>query len=85
MRHNFEEDDKFTDDMSFGEYIRKKRRLLGYNQTDFADILGVTQGTLCRWELGDTSPQIEYARDIVGHFGGKILIVNEVRNEQTYN
>lgn len=78
MRHSFEEDDNFTPDMPFGEFLRKKRRLMGYNQHDFADMLGVNQGTVSMWELRVTSPPIDDARYIVRRLGGEILIKNEV-------
>lgn len=74
MRHNYIETDVFTEDMPFGEYIRKKRRLMGYNQIDFAELIGINQGTLSQWELGITSPPIEVAKRIVSQFGGKVII-----------
>ena len=77
MRHDFVEDDNFTTDMPFGEFIRKKRRLMGYNQTDMASEFKVRQGTWSKWELGETSPPIETARDIVKRLGGEILIISK--------
>lgn len=73
MRHTFNETADFTDDMPFGELVRKKRRLMGYNQEDFADWLGFNQGTISRWELGETSPQIEDARYILKRLGFRIV------------
>ena len=81
MLHKFVEDNNFEDDMPFGEFIRKKRRLMGLNQTDFARKLGVCKCTVSQWELGTTSPPIEDARDIVDQLGGEILIVNRGSNE----
>ena len=84
MKHKFVEDGVFTDDMPFGEFIRKKRRLMGMNQSDFADWLCVcNRDTLSKWELGVTSPPIEVARELVKKTGGEILIVNReiVKNE----
>lgn len=80
MRYHFREDNNFTDDMPFGEYIRKKRRLMGYTQHDFGKFFGVDQGTISQWELGETSPPIEKARQIVERLGGQILIVNRKGN-----
>lgn len=77
MRHKFEEDNNFTDDMPFGEFIRKKRRLMGYSQEDFGKMFQVTNCTISQWELGVTSPPIEFARTIIESLGGEILIVNE--------
>lgn len=76
MRHNYIELPEFDDGMSFGDFLRKKRRLMGYNQTDFADLLGVNQGTESQWELGATSPSLEKARKIIAYLGGELLIVN---------
>ena len=78
MRHNFVEDDVFTEDMSFGEYIRKKRRLMGYTQTDFGKLLGVNKGTVSLWELGEFSPPFEKAREIIRRLGGDVLIKNHL-------
>lgn len=77
MRHEYKEDNNFTPDMPFGEFLRKKRRLMGYNQQDFADMLGVNQGTVSMWELRVTSPPIDDANYIISRLGGKIQIMNE--------
>ena len=76
MRHNYVEDKNFTPGMPFGEFIRKKRRLMGYNQTDFSEIIGVDQSTISQWELGVRSPSIENARYIISQLGGELLIMN---------
>ena len=76
MRHNFVEDDNFEDNMPFGEFLRKKRRLMGYNQSDFAQLFDSCKSTISLWELGATSPSIEEARQIIEQLGGELLIVN---------
>lgn len=76
MYHNFNESAVFTLDMSFKDFIRKKRRLMGLNQTDFGYLVGVNQGTVSMWELGVTSPPIDTAAEIIEKLGGKIRIVN---------
>ena len=76
MIHDFEESTEFTDDMSFGDFLRKKRRLLGLNQTDLAEMVGVQQTTISMWELGITSPPIETAREIIRRLGGELRICN---------
>lgn len=76
MRHHFVEDKNFEEDMSFGEFIRKKRRLMGYNQSDFANMLGSCKSTISLWELGVTSPPFEEARLIIKDLGGEVLISN---------
>ena len=80
MTHIFNESWDFRDDMRFGEFIRKKRRLMGLNQTDFAELLGVNQGTESQWELGVTSPPLSKARKIIEYLGGELLIVNKERD-----
>jgi transcriptional regulator with XRE-family HTH domain len=76
--HDFKEDDHFKDDISFGEFLKKKRRLMGLNQTDLANMLGVRQGTISMWELGVTSPSIDDAVYIAKRLGGEILIRNKI-------
>ena len=58
----------------FGDYIRTIRLALGMNQTDFGEIIGVNQGTISMWELGVTTPTMDFASDIIERFGGKLLI-----------
>ena len=76
MRHAFKEDHEYTTDMPFGEFIRKKRRILGMNQADFGDYINVCQHTVSVWELGVTSPPIEDARKIIKHLGAELMIIN---------
>ena len=77
MRHNFVEDSNFTVDMPFGEFIRKKRRLLGMNQTDFGALFGISKEAISKWELGATSPAIETARQILKILGADLEIINK--------
>lgn len=77
MRHNYIELPEFDDGMSFGAFLRKKRRLMGYNQTDLGKIIGVHQHTISQWELGNFSPDIEVAREIIKRLGGELRIVNK--------
>ena len=81
MIHDFKENGEFTLDMNFSQFLRKKRRLMGLNQTDFADFIGVNQGTISMWELGVTSPPIDYATEILDKIGGQILLVNLADDE----
>ena len=76
MIHEFKEDDNFRPNMTFGEFLKKKRRLLGLNQTDLAEKLGTTQGTISMWELGITSPPIDDASYILKRLGGELQILH---------
>ena len=77
MKHDFEEDIDFRDDMSYGEFVRKKRRLMGFNQSDFGKMFGVTQNTVSSWEVGKTTPSFDIAVYVITRLGGKVLIKNE--------
>lgn len=76
MIHEFVEVNIFEDDMPFGEFVRKKRRLLGLNQSDFGKYLGVHQRTVSNWERGDRSVSIETANKVIKQLGGRIRIEN---------
>ena len=82
MRHKFEETPDFTDDMPFGEALRKARRLRKMTQMDMAFMLGCDMNTISKWELGVTSPPIETAREIYKRLGIRLLI--EVKNNEIY-
>lgn len=77
MRHDYVEDDVFTPDMTFGQIVRKKRRLLGYNQEDFGKLLDVHQTTLSMWEIGITSPPIDKAAYILKRLGFVLQILEK--------
>ena len=80
MRHEYNETPDFDDDMSFGEYIRKKRRLLGMNQSDFGYYIGdYHQHTISMWETGTRSPSFDEARRIVELLDGAILLKGECK------
>lgn len=75
MYHEFKETDDFTEDMSFGEWLYKARRINGYSQADLADELGLYQHTISDWELAKSSPPIEKARKFMKELGFKLKIV----------
>lgn len=75
MRHEYVETDDFKETMRFGEVIRKSRRLMGMNQYDFSEELGICHRTESDYETGKSSPPIEYARELLGKLGFDILIV----------
>lgn len=43
----------------FGQRIKEIRQDKNLNQRDFAKLINVTQGALCRWERGENTPSIE--------------------------
>ena len=43
-------------DYTFGNYIHEQRRKLGLSQTELADLLGVTNKAVSKWENGYTKP-----------------------------
>lgn len=43
----------------FGQRIKEIRQEKNLSQRDFAKLLNITQGALCRWEKGENLPNIE--------------------------
>lgn len=43
----------------FCQRIKELRQEHEMSQREFAKLLGVTQGALCRWELGENVPKID--------------------------
>lgn len=75
MRHDYKETDDFMETMKFGEIVRKTRRLMGMNQEDFADFLGICHRTEGDYERDKSSPPIEYARELLSKMGFELKIV----------
>ena len=75
MTHEYDETADFNDNMSFGEVLRKTRRLKGMNQTDMGYWLGYDQHTISRYELEKSSPTFEVARDLLKAMGFEVKIV----------
>lgn len=73
MMHEYKESPIFDESMRFGEIVRKKRRLMGFNQKDFAEYIGVDPSTISLWELEKTSPTIEKARYIFKLLGFELI------------
>jgi transcriptional regulator with XRE-family HTH domain len=60
--------------IQWGRNIRSGRRLAGFEtQLAFAEALGVTQGTVARWEAGQLAPSDTHKEKIAG------LLHQEVR------
>lgn len=53
--------------MSFAEKLMELRRSKGWSQEQLGEKLGVTRQTISKWELGDTTPEME-----------KIAILSEI-------
>lgn len=45
--------------MKFNEKLVFLRKKYGYSQEKLAELLGVTRQAISRWELGDTTPEME--------------------------
>lgn len=66
----------FYPNITFGDFLQKKRQMLGLSQTQLAEKIGVAQGTISSWELGVTSPSVDEATYILKRIGGELRIVN---------
>jgi transcriptional regulator with XRE-family HTH domain len=49
-------DDALSDPLSLGRALRRFRRLHAIKQTHLAEMLGVSQGSVSRWEAARISP-----------------------------
>ena len=78
MIHDFKEDLHFEETIQFGDFVRKKRRIMGLNQSDFAELMGVTQKTVSFWEKGFRTPPLDQAKYIIKSLGGEFKIINRV-------
>ncbi len=54
----------YFDRLSVALRICRLRRKLGLNQEEFADLLGVQQGTVSRWETCRRFPNVDIQEDI---------------------
>lgn len=77
MIHDFGETRNFADDMTFGETLRKARRINGLNQTDLAEMVGLNQSTISYYETGTSSPPIDYAIYILRQLGFRLKFSTE--------
>lgn len=47
--------------------LRWRRREVGLSQLELAELLGLTQQAISRWELGTSVPPDEYRAEIAAH------------------
>lgn len=77
MIHEFKESNDFPVNITFQEFLKKKRRLLGLNQTDFGKYIGGRNPhTISFWETGEYSPSFDEVVRIVEMLGGRVRIEN---------
>ena len=55
--------------MTIGERIKEVRKLKGYTQQAFADVLGLKRNTIATYEIGNTTPSDRTITDICEKFG----------------
>lgn len=64
--------------MSFGDKLIKLRKKEGMSQEELGEKLGVTRQTVSKWELGQTTPEMDKLRDISTLFD---ISVNYLMND----
>ena len=62
--------------MSYSDNIKKLREKLILTQKEFAELIGVSYVTVCRWETGKFDPTIKMRRKIV-----ELLIKYNIKGE----
>lgn len=53
------------DEQAFPDFLRRWRRSNAMRQSDLAKLLGISQGTVSRWEAGRDLPLVTRMRDVV--------------------
>ena len=54
--------------VNLGENIRKLRKQKSLTQENLAEALGVSVGAVSKWELGASTPDVQYIADIASFF-----------------
>lgn len=69
--------------MTFGEKLQSQRRLKGMSQEELAEKLSVTRQTISKWELDQSTPELEFIARLSDIFGVSTdyLIKNDVAAE----
>lgn len=73
--------------IEIGPLIVSQREINGYTQSEFAELINVSQPTLSRWESGDRQPKLSDIIDIcdklgisiIDFFGGDSAKYNQVK------
>ncbi len=75
----------------FGERLKKERKNLGLNQTDFVDICGASKRTVVDWEKDKTSPKAqqlmamgEHGFDVNYLLTGKRIQSTELASDEAF-
>lgn len=72
--------------IKIGKFIKELRKEKGVTQEQFAEILGVSNRTISRWETGSNMPDISLLIEIAKYFEVSILeIINGERNSEKMN
>ena len=69
-------------DYTFGNYITDQRLNLGLSQTELADLLGVTNKAVSKWENGRAKPTTNTLRKLAAVFGTNVDELLQIREEK---
>lgn len=71
-----------NDNMEIGKKITNLRKNNKLSQEDLAEKLGVTRQTISKWELGQTYPSINQAKELSKIFNISLdeLVNNDIKN-----
>lgn len=60
--------------VEFGEFIRKRRKSMGLNQTELGNMFQLHQHTISEYELGHSFPYLDTAEYMIKRLGGELVI-----------
>ena len=63
--------------MTYAEAIEKLRKIMLLTQTEFANLLGVSFGTVNRWESGKYEPTMKIKRKLAPYFEKYMIEVED--------
>ncbi len=63
--------------MTYAEAIEKLRKKMLLTQTEFANLLGVSFGTVNRWESGKYEPTMKIKRKLAPYFEKYMIEVED--------